>query len=191
MKKDRFLLGILAPALIFVLVLTGCPTDGGNGSELVEMLNGKASEMGITKEISVNDLISERNMEGVSSLSDFIREGGELYINDDKITSGSSMIRPDDTVRIMLPKEFLVPLFEGTASEEFGITGETSADDLFSLMKGVEGVSSLSDLVKAGCKLYVNDKEVTLGSAKIQPTDTVRIMVPVEFLASIEGDSDT
>jgi enhancing lycopene biosynthesis protein 2 len=164
--------------------------NDGNGGEFVEMFNGKASNMDITEAISADTLISMGGMKGVSNLSDFIKAGGELYINGNKITSGSTMIQPNNTVKIMVPKGFLVPVVDETASD-MGITGAISADTLISL-GGIEGFSNLSGFRKVGGKLYINNKEVTSGSTMIQPNNTVRIMVPVElFLEFFTSGEDS
>jgi hypothetical protein len=42
-------------------------------------------------------------------------------------------------------------------------------------------ITSLSQFRSFGGTLYVNDKEVTLGSTRIQPDDRVKILVPKEL----------
>jgi hypothetical protein len=289
MKKDRFLLGILALTLIFGLVLTGCNLNGdepptvtakytlddgsvlevyddgtvklippggatgntktgtydkntgqitfgesadttntltvngdgtvtgtvdgkdvsgtedntsGNGSELEEMFNGTASEMGITGSMTVDQALAAYSEGYFSNLSDFTAAGCEMYINGQKVTNGSTRIRPTDTVRVLVPKGSggdgddnrypdlddngggLEEMFNGRASD-MGITEVISADTLFSREGSLEGISNFSDFIKAGGELYINGNKITLGSTMIQPTDTVRIMLPKGFLVSV------
>jgi hypothetical protein len=105
MKKNSFILGILALALIFGLVLTGCSTDGGSGDGSEEIFDGTPSSKGITQPLPADDLISALTSGDVSDLSDLIAKGGELYVNGEKVTSGSIVIQPDDTVKIIAPKD--------------------------------------------------------------------------------------
>jgi hypothetical protein len=110
MKSKLFFGMIVYAALAIGLILSGCdtgtnPGGGGNGTELDEVFNGTPSSQGATQPLSADNLLEGGGISGVSKLSDLIAAGGELYVNGTKVTSGSTMIQPDDTVKVLMPKE--------------------------------------------------------------------------------------
>jgi hypothetical protein len=132
MKSKLFFGMIVCVALTIGLVLAGCPTDGGddgggnntsnnenntgnngnntgnsgntgNNTELEEVFNNTPASQGADQPLSADSLLS---WEGTfSSLSDLTAAGGELHVNGTKVTSGSAMIQPNDTVRILVPTQ--------------------------------------------------------------------------------------
>jgi hypothetical protein len=167
---------------------------------LEDVEDKKASELGFEEEVSANDLLKELSGDKVSSLADFINAGGELWVGDEKVTSGTTKIKPTDTVTIVAPKDDdkddedddnkggkddgeLEEKFNDKASE-LGVTKEVSVDNM---IKNAENIpfSSLDEFIKAGAELYLNDKKVILGTTKIKPNDTVKILAPKD-----EDDKD-
>jgi hypothetical protein len=85
---------------------SGGNDNGGNGnggndnnSDLEVVFEGILTEMGIDSPVSVNELFNLVDQ----SFSDFLAAGGELYVNGQKVTSGSGMIYPHDTVKVLVP----------------------------------------------------------------------------------------
>jgi hypothetical protein len=79
----------------------------GEDDNLVEYFNGKLSDMDIHVAISANDLI----MYGTGGEYDFAKfrlADGKLFVNSAEVTSGTRMIQPDDTVRVLAPAGFPV-----------------------------------------------------------------------------------
>jgi hypothetical protein len=95
---------------------------GGNGTELDEVFNGTPASQGATQPLSADNLLERGGISGVSKLSDLIAAGGELYVNGTKVTSGSKVIQPNDTVRILMPKA------NGNGNNTGGNTGDTGGN---------------------------------------------------------------
>ncbi|MDR1353289.1 MAG: InlB B-repeat-containing protein [Treponema sp.] len=123
-----------------------------SSGKLVEFMNGKASDLGLKEAISVDEFLAE----GGFTWEEFGTLGAELYVNNNRVTSGSATIRPTDTVRIMVPEGF----------------GEYTADEVIAEATWGE-FTTLAAFRQAGGKLYVNGKEVTSGSATVKITDDV------------------
>jgi hypothetical protein len=128
MKRRSFLTGMLTVLLAFGLAFVGCDnpsgsssgsntggnnTGGGNtggnntgGGSLQEYFNDTPANQGVTQAMSADTLISSFSQSLIGqaySWADFIGAGGELYVNNQKVTSSSTMIQPSATVRIMAP----------------------------------------------------------------------------------------
>jgi hypothetical protein len=73
----------------------------------------------------------------------------------------------------------LVEIFN-VIPQSMGATGAISVEEMIGYYTG--GVFDLAGFRDAGGKLYLGNSEVTSGSTKIQPTDTVRLSVPESFL---------
>jgi hypothetical protein len=78
------------------------PDDNNSGGNLEEVFNGTLADIGVSAPISAEQLISG----GFPRWSDFMAAGFELYVNGKKVTNGSTMIQPSDTVRILAPQGF-------------------------------------------------------------------------------------
>jgi hypothetical protein len=77
----------------------------GNGPEMEEVFNGTPASEGATKPLSADALLAFADIDGISNLSDLTAAGGELRVNDTRVTAGSTTIQPDDTVKVLMPKE--------------------------------------------------------------------------------------
>jgi hypothetical protein len=84
-------------------LVTSLSGDGDGDTELEEYFNNTPASQGLDEPVSVDKLVAWVSGDEFSSLSDFTAVGGELYVNGKKVTSGSTMIQPNDTVRILAP----------------------------------------------------------------------------------------
>jgi hypothetical protein len=77
----------------------------GNGPEMEVVFNGTPASEGATEPLSADVLLAFAGIDGISKLSDLTAAGGELRVNGTKVDSGSEMIQPNDTVKVLMPKE--------------------------------------------------------------------------------------
>jgi hypothetical protein len=81
--------------------------NGGGNGDLVEYFDGKLTDFGMNQAMPVDTLLgmgaTYMGIEGVSTLAGLRASGGHLYINGTEVTSGTRVIQPTDTVRILAP----------------------------------------------------------------------------------------
>jgi hypothetical protein len=89
---------------------SGGDDEGGvtapSGGDLEKVFEGTLSSYNVTEAVSASTLIENFSQEfaGQSvSWEEFVAAGCELYVNNKKVTSGSEMIQPSATVRVMAP----------------------------------------------------------------------------------------
>jgi ribosomal protein S4 len=128
--------------------------------------------------------------------------GGKLYVNGKEVTSGSTRIQPNDTVRIVAPTEYsgggyndddynsgsgspggssggLVTVIDNISARELGIAGMTVDQVLRAVAAEYgESISGLSEFRAEGGVLEINGTEVTNGSQRINASDRITVKIP-------------
>jgi hypothetical protein len=186
---------------------TGGDNTGGDntGGGLQQVFEGIPVNYGVTQAVQASTLIANLSKEFAKqsySWSEFVAAGYELYVNDQKVTSGSTMIQPSATVRVMAPADGdddygdgdhgdggntgggLQQVFEGIP-KNYGVTQAVSASTLIANLSQefAERSYNWSEFVAAGCELYVDDQKVTSGSTMIQPSAIVTVLAPEGIFA--------
>jgi hypothetical protein len=207
MKRNTLLLGLLAFLLAFGLVLSGCgdisglfgsndDDDSNNNNNnnndytpygLEEKFNGTPASMGVTSPMSADALVAFTGE--VSGWADFVASGGQLYVNGNRVTSPSTTIYPNDTVRVLAPggtnnndNNSNYPIdpitgrpifFQGTLLG-LGVSYPISAESLV-ILKSEGEVHNWAEFIQV-CELYVNGTLVVSGSQMINLTDTIKVL---------------
>jgi hypothetical protein len=155
------------------------------GGGLEVYYEGPASGLEIIIPMTVDEAL-ESEYSPIPSFAEFLQMGCEWYINGVKVTNGSTIIRPADTIKILVPSGFdpggeLEEVFNGLASEMMGITTPITVNAAFTFSDPDVPFSSFAGFLKLGCELYINGVKVTDGSTIIRPADRIRILVPSGF----------
>jgi hypothetical protein len=167
--------------------------SGGGDDEEIELPSNYITSP-ISAEALVQKLAKEYNISSEFTFPEFIKSGGKLFVNGTEVTSGDTMINPNDRVKITPPSGYSGSgnpddEDDDDSDEEFtplslGITSPILAEALVQELARQYGGTDIpsgftfSDFRDYGGKLSVNGTEVTSGNTMINPSDKVKITPP-------------